>query len=414
MQDFTFLHAADLHLDSPLRLGPDAPAKGIRTATRQALVKLVDCAVGARVSFVLLAGDLYDSKDYDWHTGRFLLEQLGRLTRAGIEVVAVAGNHDPLQGVARDLAVPGMFCGDKPETAFLANVPVAIHGQSYAVAETTVNLTSDYPARIDGLFNVGLLHTACGQSGYENYAPCTVADLQRLGYDYWALGHVHVRNVLARDPWIVFPGNLQGRSINEEGSKGATLVKVECSQVKTAEHVSLDVVRWQKLHVDLTGATGADVWNRIGHAIVQATLLSDGRFLVLRVVLSGECETHTDLAGDCEATRTAVRAVAVKVAGEENVYINDVWVLTAPESYAALRAQPGLVGAVIRSLESPVALDQTAKDFAREQVERFGSMLEQDHPAFAIAKGHVPEEIAARARALVLAELIRRTRASGS
>jgi len=411
MTDFTFLHAADLHLDSPLRgLDSAAPAGRIRTATRQALVKLVDFAIAEQVAFVLLAGDLYDSKNYDWHTGQFLIQQLGRLLRAGIEVVSIAGNHDPLQAVARKLAVPGMLSCDKPETRRLTNAPVAVHGQSYAVAKTLTDLSAAYPDRVEDLFNVGLLHTACGQKGHDNYAPCSIADLQRPGYDYWALGHVHVRSELSQQPWIVFPGNLQGRHVNEEGAKGATLVKVERGRVLAAEHVPLDVLRWQKLEVLATGAASEeDVWNRVRLALDQAALLADDRFLVVRVVLSGGCEAHADLARDPEATREAVRAIAAEVAGEEHVFVEDVRILTASDmDFSAMRTQPGAIGALIEALEMPLAIEPGATEFAKEQLGRGDGLLEEGHPAFDMANGQIPDGLAMRARALILAELARR------
>ena len=194
MSDFAFLHAADLHLDSPLRgLDPAAPAERIRGATRQALVNLVDFALERRVAFVLLAGDLYDGDWKDWHTGQFLVQHLSRLTRAGIEVVAISGNHDAEQVLTRKLPVPGMMRADQAHTVRLANAPVAVHGQGFATPAVTHNLAAAYPDPVDGHFNIGLLHTACGSGEHENYAPCTVADLVQRGYDYWALGHVHTR-----------------------------------------------------------------------------------------------------------------------------------------------------------------------------------------------------------------------------
>ena len=88
------------------------------------------------------------------------------------------------------------------------------------------NYAVDYPEPVAGWFNIGVLHTACGRAGHENYAPCTAADLAARGYDYWALGHVHAFEIVSRDPWIVYPGNLQGRSIRECGERGAVIVEV--------------------------------------------------------------------------------------------------------------------------------------------------------------------------------------------
>ncbi len=411
MADFTFLHAADLHLDSPLRgLDPTAPAERIRSATRHALTRLVDFAIDEKVAFVLFAGDLYDSRNYDWHTGQFLIQELGRLLRAGIEMVSIAGNHDPLQEISKKLAIPGMLGSDSAETRLLRNAPVAVHGRSYAVAKTLADLTAGYPERVADLLNIGLLHTACGQGGHDNYAPCSVADLRRLGYDYWALGHIHVRSELSRDPWIVFPGNLQGRHVNEEGSKGATLVTVAQGKVRAAEHVPFDVLRWQKLDVPAAGAEHEeDVWNRVRLALDNAVLMSDDRFLVVRVRLTGECAAHADLARNPEATREAVRAVASEVAGPGRMFVEDVRIDTAPAiDFAAMRTQPGAVGALIEALEMGCAPDADTTQFAKTQLNHADGLLDAGHPAFAMAEGRIPDELAARARALILAELARR------
>jgi DNA repair exonuclease SbcCD nuclease subunit len=411
MSDFRFLHAADLHLDSPLRgLDSEAPAELLRGASRHALVNLINTAIEERVAFVLLAGDLYDSRLYDWHTGQFLIQQLGRLLREGIEVVAIAGNHDPLNQLARGLKVPGMMGADRPHTRRLNAAPVAVHGQSYGVAEVKDDLSRAYPQPIDGLFNIGMLHTACGLGGHENYAPCRPEDLARVGYDYWALGHVHTRVVLSQNPWMVFPGNLQGRHIKETGAKGATLVSVERGRVVDATHVPLDVLRWVLLDVDATDAADEDdVLGRIRFQIDNAALLSDGRFLAVRIRLVGECAAHAGLMRSPEATLQAVRAASAEIAGPEGLFIEEVRIATQPPVDRSLqREQPGAVGALITALEAPVAVDESMAAFIKDQLRRADGALEPDHPAWAIEKGSIPEALLARARALVLAELAQR------
>ena len=79
---FKFIHAADVHLDSPLRglsRYESAPAASIRNACRRAFENLVDLAIEEKVSFVLLAGDLYDGDWKDYSTGIFLSRQMGQL-----------------------------------------------------------------------------------------------------------------------------------------------------------------------------------------------------------------------------------------------------------------------------------------------------------------------------------------------
>ena len=411
MSSFTFLHAADLHLDSPLRgLDPDAPAARIRGATRAALENLVQLAIEQRVAFVLFAGDLFDGDSKDWRTGQFLVQQLGRLRRAGIEVAAISGNHDAEQVITHKLSIPGMLAADRPGTILLDGVPVAVHGQSFATREEHTNLARTYPARHEDRFNIGLLHTACGSGAHANYAPCSIEDLVRHGYEYWALGHVHTREILSRDPWIVFPGNIQGRQVKEEGSKGATLVTVQDGRVVDAVHHPLDVLRFRRLAVGVTGAAGMDaVLTRVRMALHEEVLLAEGRMLAVRVILRGDTPAHAQLSRSYHQTLADVRAAAAdEVADTDALWIESVRVETRPAmDLDAMRAQPGAVGALIRALDGPAVLEKGLVTFAEEQLKRTDGVLDPDHPAYAIAAGQVPEDILARARAIVLAELAR-------
>jgi DNA repair exonuclease SbcCD nuclease subunit len=167
---FRFIHAADIHLDSPL-LGLEkyegAPAEEIRGATRKALENLVAVAIREKVDFVLIAGDLYDGEWKDAGTGLFFVRQTVRLREAGIPVFVISGNHDAQNKMTKELRFPEnvvFFPHAKPATRRIENLEVAIHGQSYARADVTENLAANYPAAIDGAFNIGLLHT-CGPGG---------------------------------------------------------------------------------------------------------------------------------------------------------------------------------------------------------------------------------------------------------
>lgn len=382
----------------------------IRRATRDALVNMVDFAREKQVAFVLLAGDLYDGDWRDWRTGQFLVQQLGLLVRDGIEVVAISGNHDADQVLTRKLPIPGLLSADEPGTRLLGHVPVAVHGQGFSVPAIRTNLALGYPAPVDGLFNIGLLHTACGSSAHENYAPCTVEDLVRRGYDYWALGHVHTRAELSRDPWIVFPGNLQGRHINEEGARGATLVTVQDGRIVSAEHHPLDVLRWQRLAVDATKATGQEVvLHQVRLSLENALIAAQGRLLVVRITLSGECQAHADLVKSSDETLNQVRGVAAELATTDELWIESVVIATQPAlDLEAMRAQPGAIGSLIEALERPPEIDASLRGFVADQLRRADGALPADHPALEISKGRIPEYLVEQARALVLAELARR------
>jgi DNA repair exonuclease SbcCD nuclease subunit len=193
-----FLHAADIHLDSPLRglqRYEGAPVEEIRQASRRALENLVQLALDQSVAFVLIAGDLYDGDWKDHRTGLYFVSQMVRLREAGIPVIAIAGNHDAANKMTRTLPLPEnvhLLDHKKPETFLLEQPGVAIHGQSFATPSVLEDLSAAYPPAVGGMLNIGLLHTcATGREGHQPYAPCTIPGLISKHYDYWALGHAH-------------------------------------------------------------------------------------------------------------------------------------------------------------------------------------------------------------------------------
>jgi DNA repair protein SbcD/Mre11 len=251
MKMFKFIHAADVHLDSPLRglsKYESAPVESLRNACRRAFENLINLAIEEKVAFVLLAGDLYDGEWKDYSTGIFLSRQMGRLGKNGIPVFAVAGNHDAANRMTRALDVPSnmkILSARKVETIRLENCPVAIHGRSFGTQHVDKNIAVAYRAAEKGVFNIGLLHTSLdGREGHAPYAPCKIDDLRSKGYPYWALGHVHKQEFVSVEPHIVFPGCIQGRHIRETGAKGCVLVTVADGAVSEIETCSLDVLRW--------------------------------------------------------------------------------------------------------------------------------------------------------------------------
>lgn len=300
---FRFLHGADIHLDSPLKgleSYHDAPVEQIRGAVRRAFDHLVDLAVEEEVALVLLAGDLFDGDWKDYNSGIYFMNRMGRLKEAGIRVFIVSGNHDAAGQITRALRFPDnvvLFSHNRAETRVIEDLGVALHGRSFPSRAVSDDLTRDYPQAAPGFFNIGLLHTALtGRPGHETYAPCTPAALESKGYQYWALGHVHRREAVSREPWIVFPGNIQGRHIRETGPKGCTLVTVQGGRVLQVEHRDLDVLRWAVCRVDLAGCeTGDEGLDLVRQALEKESGRAEGRPIAVRLVLEGITPLHGTL-----------------------------------------------------------------------------------------------------------------------
>lgn len=325
---FRFLHAADLHIDSPLTglsAYESAPVEQVRGATRRALENLVALAIEQQVAFVLLSGDIYDGDWKDYRTGLFFRGQLARLEQAGVRVALIAGNHDAASQISRDLSLPGnvmRFGSTTPTTKILEDYAVALHGQGFATRAVTEDLAASYPEPLPGMLNIGLLHTALdGRAGHGTYAPTSITVLAGKMYDYWALGHVHNREVVSTAPWIVWPGNTQGRNARETGPKGCSLVCVEDAKITSVAHHDLDVVRWAALQVDLDGAVSAhDMLDRVDSALRKASDEADGRVVCARIQVQGAAACHDAIAGKPEHWKQEIRALCQSING------GDVWV----------------------------------------------------------------------------------------
>jgi DNA repair exonuclease SbcCD nuclease subunit len=264
-----FLHAADIHLDSPMegfrqRLDgvEDELLARATVATRTAFEALVDTALEYEVAALILAGDLYDGDWRDFSTGLWFSQQMDRLHQATIPVYMLRGNHDAASQITRSLRLPPnvhQFATASPESVVSPDDSLVLHGQGFARRAVSDNLASRYPAADRGRLNIGVLHTSLtGREGHEAYAPCELNDLSSRGYQYWALGHVHKREQVSTDPWIVFPGNLQGRHIRESGAKGATLVTYEETAIIEVEPLMLHDVRWERVLVPMAGVATRD------------------------------------------------------------------------------------------------------------------------------------------------------------
>ena len=346
-----FIHAADIHLDSPLSglsAYPDAPADRLRTATRDAFTNLVSLAMDERVDFMVIAGDLYDGAWKDHNTGIYFCKEMGRLKRAQIPVYLLFGNHDAESEMTKKLLLPDnvfVFDARAPSTFTLDHLRVALHGRSFKVAATTENLVAGYPPPIAGMFNIGVLHTALeGNAAHANYAPCALEELQAKGYQYWALGHVHEYRAWEGSPVVVFPGNLQGRHIRETGPRGAVMVTVDDSGMITIERVYVDVLRWRLLEVDASSCqTLHEVARAIGATLEDTAADQSDKSAdipsAVRVVVHGRTPAHGELFG-LEAQLRAEVLAFVAAIGHDRLWLEKVVINTmAIDDREALRAR---------------------------------------------------------------------------
>lgn len=331
------VHAADLHLDSALHgltRYESAPHDEIRGATRRAFANLVGLCLEERAALLVISGDLFDGDWRDVSTGLFFAHQLSKLCEAGVQVAWIRGNHDAVSQIRRSVRLPEPvveLSAERAETRVLERLGVAVHGRSFARRDVTEDLAAGYPERVAGALNVGLLHTALeGRAGHDRYAPCRVETLLARGYEYWALGHVHQREVVHADPHVVFPGNLQGRHARELGEKGATLVGFEGDRVLSVEARALDVVRWAALEVSVESAQSLDdVLGEVQRELARAAEAAQGRLLAFRVRLRGPTDLDAALRAGRERIREEICSLSYAVGGA-GAWLEKLQIETAP------------------------------------------------------------------------------------
>ncbi len=378
---FHFLHAADLHIDSPLASlnAKDASVAALfAKANRAAVEALVKEAIDGGAKFVAIAGDVFDGDWKDVSTGLFFAQQLGALHRADIPTFLIKGNHDAESVVSRTLRAPDSvvtFSQRKGETKLIEALGVALHGRSYPAREPPPDFLASYPPRREGFLNIGLLHTSLnGAPGHDPYAPCTVDDLKRFGYDYWALGHIHAAAIVARDPYVVYPGNIQGRSVREIGAKGAMKVTVEDGRIVDVTPVALDRARWAHEEIDVSGVGDIeDVLPPMREALSRAQAASAGRALAARLTLTGTTSAHAKLVAQAERLEDEARAIALQIGAD--FWVEKLKIATKPTPHAPA----GDVDALdVEALIAGAAADPEFADVVAEIVGTVAEKLPRD------------------------------------
>jgi len=385
-----FVHAADIHLDSPLS-GLDnyegAPVDRIRGAAREALQQVVQLCLDEQADLLIIAGDLFDTACNDFNSALNAANQLRPLAKAGIPVYLILGNHDSHEEMVRRTPWPDnviLFAHQRAETHRHPRLPVALHGLSYPKRAVTENVVPGYPAPLAEFFNIGLLHTnADGNPNHDSYAPCSVSELVAKGYDYWALGHVHDHAILHEKPHVVYSGNTQGRHAREIGPKGCVVVSVNGGEITSLRFHETDAVRWFRqlivLDADDGGEELVEKTRRVLRELVQSV---DSRLAVVRLEYTGRCRLHQQLTRDTDRQQmmTNIRSLALDF--DEAVWIEKIKFRTqSPIDVDALRQRHDLVGELLQDLAE-----------ARNNPERIASLAALLQPLAAKVNAPLEEE----------------------
>jgi len=373
------LHLADVHLDTAFQCRSDTLRQQLREGLRTAFQRAIDYALEESVQAVLIAGDLFDDERLSFKTERFLIEQCKRLDQAEIPCFYVTGNHDPGGGSHRAsrIAWPSSFRyihRGTPAVFPLVNeageVVARIVAAGHVTKHVAENLAAAFPPAEDAVPHIGLLHTqvttAKDADNHDRYAPCSVEDLQRAGCQYWALGHIHIRQQVCATPQAWYAGNIQGRNPRETGPKGGLLVSLEGQSVAEMTFRAFAPFEWVEVILDDLGDihTLHDLAQTARHAFNEMVASQDpADDYLLRLVLQGRCPLAEDLSQPEQREELELELTYLLGVAYVEVRLDHLIPLVDVDAY---RDQPHLLGevlSILRILRShPGALQEVIPD----------------------------------------------------
>ena len=387
--NYCFVHAADLHLDTPfqgLARVSDDVARTLRDASLEAFDQLVELAVQRGAAFVLLAGDIYDGEQRGLRAQLHFLRGLQRLDEHAIHTLVIHGNHDPLEGWSAIRAWPDrvhVFGSEHIESVSIERDGrrlATVHGVSFARSRAGENPVPLFRRGDEPGLHVGLLHcNAIASDEHDAAGPCTAADLRAAGMDYWALGHIHKRQTLHEgNPWIVYPGNLQGRSPkpSESEPKGAVVAEVADGRISDVAFEALDGARFVEAALDIGEVEDAGELSQALDALGEKLVAEHaGRHLIVRVRLEGSGPLHRDLSRDAFLTDLR-RDLRQRWRDRQPIVWWDQLVpaTAAPVNLDEIRRRDDFASQLVRLVDELLITDEDREQFCREELELLDSL----------------------------------------
>lgn len=295
-EQISFIHAADLHLDSPFRgLAhiPEPIFQKVKDSTFTALDRLVKTAIDKRVDFVVIVGDLFDNEKQSLKAQVRLRKAFEELQYHNIYVYLSYGNHDFIKGNIHPVTYPdNVFIFPEENVSHFTyskndEAKAAIYGFSYENRSVVSKKVQEYEKSSGEIpYHIAMLHGSLhSNTDHDVYAPFYLSELTEKDFNYWALGHIHQRQILKQNPPVVYPGNIQGRNRKETGEKGCyhvvlsgddtelTFIPLQSLQFTT---VTIDASTCDELHqLETAIQNGINQSRQPGPQLMQLTLKSN-------------------------------------------------------------------------------------------------------------------------------------------
>lgn len=294
------IHCADLHLDSKLSANLDKiQAKERKSEILHTFERMVQYAVQHNVSAILIAGDMFDTKNISATTRNVVLSNIKN--HPEIFFYYLRGNHDNDNFLSEVDVIPEnlkMF-GEQWTSYSVGNIVITgIELTPENVGSAYVSLVLDHKK-----FNIVMLHGQEAESSCSNAKDKAetihLKALRNRGIDYLALGHIHAYKKEALDArgTVCYVGCLEGRGFDECGDHGFAVLDIEeATNTYTHEFVPFAARKLYTIPVDVSGAlTTAEMSEQVAVALQNRGCERED---LVKIVLTGtldvECEKDVD------------------------------------------------------------------------------------------------------------------------
>lgn len=328
------LHISDVHVNSSYANKDEMIRKKLKSCIFESLNAMINFSIEQKIDALIIAGDFFDHEKITFKDEIEVQSLFNKLLMEGCHIIYVTGNHDPMKTApflnlltAHDSF--HLIDDEKVEILELKNVK----GESYKVIgvghkskNEQRSLIKNYPHKSDDGIWVGVAHasvpSALSTPDKQNYMATPLKVIEDLNYDYFALGHIHIRQKLT--PKIAYSGNIQGLNIKETGVKGGYLVEIEKSHTKVSE-VDFGAMQWEIIEIKLTPeiTTLVDLQSLLLNQIMAklSEIKLPSRNVIIRIVLSGKSSlkealsdyTNVDYLCDVLKTKVGLMDVEIKI-----------------------------------------------------------------------------------------------------
>ena len=415
MRPIKFIHTSDLHLDTPfkgLSAWNQQLAARLKDASFKSFSRIINMCISEKVDFLIVAGDIFDGENRSLAAQLKFVAELKRLSDRGIPSYLVCGNHDPLDSWLESLTLPSLayrFGGTEVESLSYekkGETAADIYGISYRHKEVGENLAVRYRRKSDPApVSIAVMHGTVGAPGpHHSYAPFRVEDIRGMGFDYWALGHIHKHTVVQNaHPAIIYPGNPQGRDFGEAGPKGCCLVEIIPGQSPATRFIPIQLIRFEELYIDLSGINDLTVLSgKVEQAIGELegsekrpSGYSNDAGFVVRLILKGRTPLHAQLGKAGETAQLLEHFNDGQLHRTPFVWIDRIEVNTLPDTnleqirgsndFAAgvlqvvdeMKKDPALLSEMIDVVESGFVSIEAKRELDRFSIEDQQEILEK-------------------------------------